>query len=268
MHDVHRYTRVVAACAALLLAGPARAAEITNGDVIKLLEAGMPEAVVLQAITSGQPRFDTSAPALILLKEKGASPAVLTAVLSAEKGATAAADASATRATSGLNPEEVVVVAGGAETPMQYLVPTMRSAVRGFGFGGVAFYAALAGRTAQRRFPAGSPEFLVSIPKNAQPAGYVTIASMAQRDNGTREVMTGGGYMSYSSGINKDRVVPIRTEPAADQARAREGFVLFRVVPVQPLLKGEYALVLYTAEIRTIGYFGQVGNSFFDFGID
>lgn len=252
-------------------------AVMNNAEVIKLVEAGMPDSVILEAIYSAKShKFDTSANALVALKNKGASADVLKAVLNPRAGAvapaaaaTGARAATAAAAPSGLNPEEVAVVVGGQEQVMQYITPTMRTAARALGFGGVASYATLQGTKAQRRLPGNGVEFVVSVPKNAQPQGYLTLANFAVRNNGTREVMTGGGYMSYSSGINKSRVVAVTNEPLADQSRARDGFILYRVKPEKDLPSGEYALVLYTAEIRTIGFFGQsVANSFYDFGVD
>lgn len=268
---LHLWLGLVAALA--LCAAPALAAPITNADVIKLLEAGMPEEVVLQAIQSGEPKFNTSSDALVLLKKKGATPAVLKAMLAAPTAAGAAAPATKAgnappAAAAGLNPEQVMVIVAGQESAMQYLVPTMRTAARALGFGGVASYATLTGTQAARRLPGKGVEFIVSVPKNAQVAGYVTLASFVVRNNGTREVSTGGGYMSYSTGINRNHVIPIKTEALSDQSRAHEGFVLHRVTPEKDLSSGEYALVLYTAEVRTVGFFGAGANSFFDFGVD
>lgn len=267
-------------CMTFGMAHAALAASVTNADVIKMLDASMPEEVVISAINSGQAKFDTSANALIRLKEKGASPAILTAVLNAGKtpasgkagnsgtSGSKAATAKAGHSASGYNPEEVTLVVGGSESIMQYIIPQQRTAARAFGLGGVATYAALNGSTAQRRLTNPSPEFIVSVPKNAQAPNYLTLASFVVRKNGNREVSTGGGYMSYSSGIHKDRVVAIQSEALSDQSRAREGFVLYKVKPEAPLEKGEYALVLYTGELRTAGFFAQAANSYFDFGVD
>jgi hypothetical protein len=270
-------------CMTLGMAHAALAASVTNADVIKMLDASMPEEVVISAINSGQSKFDTSANALIRLKEKGASPAILNAVLNAGKtqssakagnsgnsgnSGSKAASAKAGHSASGYNPEEVTLLVGGSETIMQYIIPQQRTAARAFGLGGIASYAALNGSTAQRRLTNPSPEFIVSVPKNAQAPNYLTLASFVVRKNGNREVSTGGGYMSYSSGIHKDRVVPIQSEALSDQSRAREGFVLYKIKPEAPLEKGEYALVLYTGELRTAGFFAQAANSYFDFGVD
>ncbi len=260
----------------LLSASAAWAAPVTNADIVQLLDAQMPESVILQAIATGTPKFDTSAKALIALKNKGASPAVLNAVLNPKSltAAPAPAAAPAARATPAvaasvaINPEEAIVVQGGQETPMQYIVAQTRTAARALGFGGMATYATLTGGKAARRLPGEGFEFIVSVPKNAQVTGYVTIANFAVRNNGTREVSTGGGYMSYSSGINKDRVVAITSEQLPDQSRAKEGFILYKVKPERPLGSGEYALIFYTAEVRVSGFFAQAANSFYDFGVD
>jgi hypothetical protein len=256
---------------------------MNNAEVIALLEAGMPDDVILAAISNAKAhKFDTSAKALITLKNKGASPAVLRAMMNpksasvpAATGASGATSAGsqlkstpAPAATVGRNPEEVTVVVEGREQQMQYIIPTMRTAVRVFGFGGAATYATLPGTTAQRRLPGDTIEFIISVPKNAQPQGYLTLANFAIRNNGTREVGTGSGYLSYSTGIARDRVVPVSHEPLTDQRGAREGFVLYRVKPERALVSGEYALVLYTAEVHVAGFFGHNANSFFDFGVD
>lgn len=252
---------------ALLACVSVQAAEPTaNADIIKLLEAKMPESVVLGAIANTNARFDTSANALIRLKDKGASPAVLNAVLGAASGGKTAAGKPAAAATNERNPEVVSVVIDGNESQMQYIIPQQRTAARALGFGGVATYAQLNGASAQLQIANPSPEFIVSVPKNAQPQNYLTLANFAV-GKGAREVLIGGGYMSYSTGIHKDRVRAVKTEVLADQSRAKEGFVLVKVTPEAPLAKGEYALVLYTGEIRSIGYFAQAANSYYDFSV-
>jgi len=253
----------------------ASAATLTNADVIKLLEAGMPESVILQSIATSTTKFDTSATALVALKNKGASAAVLSAVISPKSAAAPATStapagraAPAVAASNAVNPEEALLLQNGQETSMQYIIAQTRTAARALGFGGIASYASLTGTKAARRLPGEGFEFIVSVPKNAQVAGYVTIANFAVRNNGTREVSTGGGYMSYSSGIAKDRVVAITSEQLPDQSRAKEGFVLYKVKPEKALASGEYALVFYTAEVRVAGFFAQAANSFYDFGVD
>ncbi|MBL8512245.1 MAG: hypothetical protein JNM52_11445 [Betaproteobacteria bacterium] len=281
------YQKIALVFATLFVAGTAWAAPVTNADIIKLLDAGMEESVILDVINSGDRKFDTSANALVKLKEKGASPTVLKAILtppvkagakSAEASAPSPAPttASASRTASQpaasksgkLNPEEILLVMDGKESPMQYIVPNIRTAARALGFGGVASYAVLAGEKAQLRLPSKEIAFIVSVPKNAQPVSYLTLANFAVRKNGNREVITGGGYMSYSTGIHKDRVVPVTTERLENQSRATDGYILYQVKPQQIMGFGEYALVLYTGDVKVAGYFQSATSSFFDFGIE
>jgi hypothetical protein len=56
-------------------------APVMNADIARLLEAGMSEPVILQAIAVGRPDFDLSSDALIVLKNKGATPAIISAML-------------------------------------------------------------------------------------------------------------------------------------------------------------------------------------------
>jgi len=81
---------VIAAAFVLLAAGLSlRGAPVANADIAKLLDAGISEQVILQTIAVSQPSFDLSPDALIALKNKGATPAILSAMLSTAEGASA-----------------------------------------------------------------------------------------------------------------------------------------------------------------------------------
>jgi len=159
---------------------------------------------------------------------------------------------------------------GGVTTSMRYMNPQIRTSARALGLGGVASYAVLRNSGASTRTKNRQPEFLVSVPDQAQPESYLTLASFAVRKNGSREVMIGGGYMSYSSGIHPDRIVAVTTVKDADQSRARKGFTIYKLTPAGPLAPGEYAVILYTGEMQGMvaGWFTGTGNSYFDFGVD
>lgn len=272
-----RTLRLVAAVFAMLVASGSFAAVMTNKDVVLMLEASMGEDVILQAIRTSETKFDTSAQALVRLKQKGATPAVLKAMMQPLPAAAPSARNTGPgpapgappgrRASAALNPEEVLAVSDGREEPMSYIIPGMRTAARALGFGGVGQYAMLQGQRAQRRLP-NTVEFIVSIPKAAQSVNYLTLANFAVRNNNTREVLIGGGVMSYTSGVHKDRVVKVTIDPLEDQSRAREGFVLHRVRSDAPMAPGEYALVLNTGDVRSQGLFAHATNSYFDFGVD
>ena len=252
----------------LMLTAPAVAqAPMTNQSVIDLAKAKMSDDIILDAIRGSKPGFDLSANGLIALKNAGVSDAVLQEMLRVNSGGAAAPAAGGAAVAGGLNPEEVVLIDGGAEQGMKYLSPQLRAAARALGFGGMAQYAVLAGEAARLR-TSKTPKFRIAVPNNAQPESYFTLASFAVRNNGSREVQVGGVYISYSTGINRDRVVPVSYEQAADQSKAPANFTIFEVTTDKALDKGEYAVVLYSSQIRSTGYFLSGLDSYFDFGVD
>lgn len=236
--------------------GGGHAATVTNTDVIRLLEAGMPEEVVLEAIRVGEPRFDTASAALIELKNKGATPGIIKAVLGvrSDPGSPSVGDNSP--ASGGFSQEDVVALDNDREIAMQYRMASMRYGMRAFGFGGAAGYQVLSGDRAERRLST-TPQFLIALPKNEQAVTMLTLASLAARNNQTREVLVANmaPMGSMVMGIHRDRVVKIVVEPHADQGRSPNGAVLYRVRPEQPLSSGEYAIVVRQSK-------------FYDFGVD
>ena len=65
--------KIIAGSLALAFVAHASGAAINNNDVVQMVSAGLSEATVMQAIDSAdQPKFDTSAAALIRLKKTGA----------------------------------------------------------------------------------------------------------------------------------------------------------------------------------------------------
>lgn len=139
---------------------------------------------------------------------------------------------------------------------------------RAFGLGGTATYAVLRGTSAALRLTDTQPSFVLAVPNNAQPQSYFTLAKFEVRKNGTREVSIGGGYMSYSSGIPKDRIIDVKCEQA-DLGGAPSGFTLYKITPTSPLPNGEYAMVVHSATVHVAGIFTGTGtaDSFFDFGL-
>lgn len=259
-----------AAIATALLAAPAAAqASMTNQGVIDLVKAKMNNDTVLAAIRGSKPAFDTSSTGIISLSKAGVPEPIIQEMIRINtSGSSSASVAPVSGALpAGFNPEQVVVVDNGVAKPMQYLTPQIRTAARALGFGGVAQYASLQGTKATLR-TSNKPTFQVAVPNNAQVESYVTLANFEVRKNGTREVLIGGGYISYSSGITKDRVVPITSTKAADQSKAPANFTVYDVTPVNPLKSGEYAFVVYSSAVRSVGYFATGLDSYFDFGVD
>jgi hypothetical protein len=246
---------------------------MTNQDVIKMVQAKLSEDTISMAIKAAKPGFDTSADGLVKLSSAGVPDGIIRLIIEAKSGegagaAASPAGSSGAAVAGAFNPEEVVLIDGDKRSTMRYLAPQMRTAARALGFGGVGSYAVLPGTQATLRLKNHQPSFMVAVPTNAQPESYVTLANFAIRKNGTREVQVGGGYMSYSTGVNKDRVMAIAVEKAPDQGKAPKGFILYRVNVSAPLPPGEYAFILYNSQVKVVGYFLGGGDSYFDFGID
>ncbi|UXI65846.1 hypothetical protein [Tahibacter amnicola] len=243
-------------------------APMINADVVKMVKAKLPESTIILAIRSAKPDFDTSADALIKLSAAGVPKDVIDTMLQPAAAGAPASNTADFHSISRYNPEEVVLNQDGEEVRMKYLTPTMRTGARALGFGGVATYAVLHGPAAKLRARTTQPSFLIEVPENAQPESYATLASFAVRQNSTREVLVGGGVVTYETGIHRDRVVPTTSEKLADQSKAHPGFVLYKISPTEPLKKGEYALVTYNSKVRVSGFFLTGQDSFFDFGVD
>ena len=64
--------------------GPNLSTSLTNDDIIKLVQAKLPDSVILAKIRSSSCEFDTDPDALIKLKKAGVSEAVLQAILDAQ----------------------------------------------------------------------------------------------------------------------------------------------------------------------------------------
>lgn len=244
-------------------------APMTNADVLKMVEAKLPENTIVIAIQGATANFDVGPTSLIALNQSGVPQAVIEAMLQKSNGAPSASSGSQGPGNADtLNPEEILLVQGGETTRMRYMPATLRTASRAMGFGGFATYSVLNGPRANLRLSERQPTFVIAVPGNAQPDSYLTLASFAVRRNDTREVMVGGGYMTYSTGINRDRVIKTVSTAATDQSRAPNGFTIFEVRPEQPLAPGEYALVTYNSQVRVAGFFAAGADSYFDFGVD
>lgn len=255
----------------MISAAAATAATMTNADVIKMAAAKLDDSIILAAIQNADAKFDTSSDGLIALSAANVSAPIVAAVIKRGSGAISGPVVQETADSSSLmTPTEVLMMDGKDSIKMRYNTPQMRTAARGMGFGGVASYSVLRGTAATTRTKNTKPAFLVLVPNQAQPDSYLTIASFAVRKNNSREVMIGGGYMSYSSGIHPDRIMNYTSEKVTDQSHAQKGFTLYQITPRTDLKPGEYAVILYTGEVMQLvsTWFTGAGNSYFDFGVD
>ena len=244
---------------------------MTNDDVVKMVKAGLDEAIIVSSIQNSESKFDTSPDGLIDLSDAKVPKTIVTAIIERASGKTAnsARTANGAGAAAGgetMSPSDVRLIDGETEAMLQYSKLQIRVAARGLGFGGAASYCVIHGTKAATRVRNKQPEFLLCVPERAQPAGAVELVNFAVRKNGTREVMTGGGYGSYSTGFPPERVVAMKFEKV-DQTNAPSGFVVYRAIPQRPLVVGEYAIVVNSNE-ATPTMAGPSGGSCYDFGVD
>ncbi|MAP93625.1 MAG: hypothetical protein CMK07_01625 [Ponticaulis sp.] len=254
----------ILAAAALMSVAPIASAQMSNTDVVTMAKAGLSDDVILSAI-GGSPStsFDTSANGLVALKEAGVSDKVIQAMI---VGVQPSATASVKPAMSGMNPETVIGTTPEGAQNLRYLTPTTRMQSRPFA--GVRQYAVILGGQSKTRF-SSIPSFTIAVPENAQEDAYVTLAHLATRENDTREVLIGGGYASFSTGIHPDRIMPITMTLSPDQSQAPAGFRIFTATVDTTLEPGEYAIVLKAGLATSAGIFGAgTTDSYFDFGLD
>lgn len=244
---------------------------MTNQDVINLVHAELSQDSILLAIRSAKTDFDTSPDALIELNKQGVPDVVIQTMMRPEEPRPALAvskGAPPQTASLSFSPEEMTLLDGSQRITMHYITPEIRTGARVLGFAGVRSFAVLRGNTAMLRVASKQPSFIIAVPNNAQPQSYFTLASFVVRGNGSREVAIGGGFMSYSSGIPKNRTIETTFERHSDQSHSPAGFTLYRVAPVTPMREGEYAMVVHSAQVRVVGFFGGgAADSFFDFRI-
>ncbi|RMH23290.1 MAG: hypothetical protein D6696_01060 [Acidobacteria bacterium] len=101
--------------ALLLFAGVCAAAEeiLTNDDVVKLHQAGLPAEVIVAKIESSETDFDTSVDAILALNEAGVPAAVITAMTKAGQPSTEVVESGSAAP----GQQEVVVRQGASSAP-------------------------------------------------------------------------------------------------------------------------------------------------------
>jgi len=237
---------------------------MTNASVIDLVKLRQSES-----------KFDTSTAGLTQLKAANVSDNILMEMMSP-----GSSNASATVGSSGPTTNTVVrqpsmndpfgiaaptIVATGSSgvvlidaekrVQMKYSTPDMRtnsmlgamvnplhkSRVR----------AALKGNHASLRVSNNSPGFEILIDKDANPSDVVAVVKLEPKSD-TREIEQGRGSITgVSTGFRKQDLISTTIEEAA----TNQGQKLYRIKMVNPLVPGEYAVVVR-------------GAAYYDFGID
>jgi hypothetical protein len=292
----HRVVRsvlyAVMVCGGAALSG-AEKKTLLNGDVVKMVQAELPESTILLAIQGTARAFDTSTDALIELKKAGVPAKVIEAML-APVAASPAAGAGAKETPSApmrepaaaavenrlaglwgskltrIDADRIYLIEGETRHDMKYTRPGTRTKTI-FPFGGLQQFAVLGGARATLRVKSRTPVFELILPNNVQPSSITALGLLGERGNGSREILIGGGYMSFSAGLPKDRNIAITFEKAADQSAAPEGYDRYEIKPASALKNGEYAFMIAKGSGEAGGVFGagaSASYNFYEFAVD
>jgi hypothetical protein len=261
---------LISAILSKLAAGP-----VTNVDVEKLLAAGIGEEVILNAIAGGEPAFDTSADALIALKQKGASPRVLAAITSSRTASKPIAPQTAPTpifpsqpSSTNANPithlNGVLLVDGEKRISMFRSAKDLRMGGKLIPIPGVNApfsYWSLRGPTSKLRTGNAAPCFVVSLIGNMRAEDSIVLTLWETRANGTREIKVkrtknvnlNSASISSSAIFPEERIIAVEYKEIDGGASGASRLVEARAK--EPLKPGEYALIVSSGEI-------------YDFGID
>lgn len=245
---------------------------LTNADVVAMVKAGLPENTVVLAIQQGPTEFDTSPQALIQLKNQGASPKVLDAMIQAGRPAESQVQTNVPpRTATNANPLSpvpgaddsisygaVVMVDGDKRVQMKRSQVNARTG--GFmmqavnPFKKTRIQGAINGNHSQLRTTNTSPTFELGLSSDLNPSDYVTLVKLKVRDDRREIEMSRAGITGVSSGFRKDDIVPVTLEELPSSTGG-SGLKSYRVKAVNPIPPGEYAVA--------VG-----GSLLYDFGVD
>lgn len=263
---------------------PAAADEITNADVVKMVKAGLGDAIVIAAVRGPKkPHFDLGPDGLVGLKVSGVSDAVIAVML--DPTATVAASASAPSPTpvpppppdpnDPMAPHDAgIYIDLGSGTPrLVAMEPTSFKQGKSGGFFSSAmtmgikkmkWKAVVRSPRAAQRTANGSPSFYFYFEKKSSidagatnPSEFV-LARMNRKDD-SRELIVGeAGAFGASSGTREKDAIEFRTEKLGPGA--------FRVTPGESLGPGEYCFFIASGSSNP-SQAGATGH-LFDFGVD
>lgn len=234
---------------ALLAPLAAFAQALDNGAVVAMARAGLGAGPITAKVRQGPCGYDTSAPALIQLKQAGVPEPVIVAMIERCTGAAPSGAAAAAQ------PPGIYLAEGAEDSPrLTMLRPAAQSSTKRVGVGSVIFpfiiKLIVPGPAARLASASARPVFHFQFdPAARHVGGFGEVASEAAQspgefslvrfrvDGGNRQVPIGRAepYVQIS-GIDPKNTLPFTITEL--------GNGLFRVEPNQPLEPGEYGFVL------------------------
>jgi len=236
-----------------LVGGRAGAQEVlTNDSVVKMVKAGLPDAVIIQKIRASERKFDTSADALIKLKGAGVPDKVIEAMVGGPAAAPPSAAAPSHTGAAAGEPS-IAHLAAGSQKRLKSVIGNMEFKVEPFG--GSRHEVVLNEPRAQYRIAEKEPVFLAP---NAATYQWVLVRlKPGKRDRNLPMNDDSGhwvyGGATYRQGVDSKYAIKLTTEPAPNGG--------LRLKPAEPLKPGEYGLVAASR--------GQLNLvEVFDFGVE
>jgi len=235
-----------------LVGGRAGAQEVlTNDSVVKMVKAGLPDAVIIQKIRASERKFDTSADALIKLKGAGVPDKVIEAMVGGPAAAPPSAAAPSHTGAAAGEPS-IAHLAAGSQKRLKSVIGNMEFKVEPFG--GSRHEVVLNEPRAQYRIAEKEPVFLAP---NTTYQWVLVRLKPGKRDRNLPMNDDSGhwvyGGATYRQGVDSKYAIKLTTEPAPNGG--------LRLKPAEPLKPGEYGLVAASR--------GQLNLvEVFDFGVE
>lgn len=203
---------------------------LTNDGVVKMVKAGLPEAVIIQKIRSSERKFDTSTDGLVRLKSAGVPDKVIEAMMGAPAGGTASAAAPAAAG------EPVIAhVAAGSQRRLKSVVGNMEFKVEPFA--GSRQEVVLPEPKAQYRIAEKEPVFVAA---NAATYQWILVRLKPGKRDRNLPMGGGGGWWTYEGTTYRHGVDPKYNMKLTTEAAPNGGV---RIKPAEPLASGEYGFV-------------------------
>ena len=246
---------------------------LSNDDVIKLVKAGLSEAVILQTIDAAATgSFDSSANGLIALKQAGVSDALVGRIVSKKVGsqpALAAAGGACKLASGDENLLEIMD--GSRQINIGYRIAEMAAGVSAgstlanfFTLGMVAekgkYSAVIAAATSSNRIKSRQPVFPDLVAPLGQQADDTFYLVKLTPKEGKRDVIVGeasGGLFGYKERMQfpPGAQFNLNLKKLQDNCTIKgDKYVVFEGTPTAALAPGEYAIMY--------------GENFYDFTIE
>lgn len=242
---------------------------ITNSDVIEMLNAGLDENTIILAIRQSDPKFDTTAKALIELKKLGVGSKVLDAMLQRQSKASSISESddgillscepSRPDCSKGVVSREVVMIDGEERVPLKRSQPKILYKSGLFlVFGKIRTKYTLEGIHAQLRVGDTTPEFELSLPSDVNATQLLVLIKFRQKSERREVEVSRTSIAKTSNGFRKEVIVPTTFKEISTSTNP-EGikYTLYRVSVLNPLKPGEYAFVPRSTY-----------RDYYDFGID